>query len=66
MRAGAVHRLGVATADAKLQLEALQNGEADFSTVDSLTAAPARAIGTPRVRKLTGNDAGPERRQAAG
>ncbi|MGZ8360766.1 MAG: aminotransferase class I/II-fold pyridoxal phosphate-dependent enzyme [Allosphingosinicella sp.] len=49
----AVHRLGVATADAKLQLEALQNGDADFSSIDAITAQPARQIGSVRVRKLT-------------
>jgi glycine C-acetyltransferase len=62
-----VHRLGVATADAQLQLEALQEGKVDFATVDTLSAA--RRISTPRVRRLTGSDepqpvAAP--RQAAG
>jgi glycine C-acetyltransferase len=39
----AVHRLGTATSDAKLQLEALQNGEVDFTTVDTI-AAPAHPV----------------------
>ena len=34
----AVHRLGVARSDATLQLEALENGTADFSTIDALIA----------------------------
>lgn len=33
-----VHRLGVARADAVVQLEALENGTADFSTIDALAA----------------------------
>jgi glycine C-acetyltransferase len=38
-----VHRLGVARGDAVLQLEALQDGSADFATIDAITAKPKRA-----------------------
>src|SRR3546814_3030523 len=34
-----VHRLGVARADAVIQLEALENGTADFSSIDALAAS---------------------------
>jgi 7-keto-8-aminopelargonate synthetase-like enzyme len=37
-----VHRLGVARGDAVLQLEALQDGSADFTTIDAITAKPKR------------------------
>ncbi|MEA1015235.1 aminotransferase class I/II-fold pyridoxal phosphate-dependent enzyme [Sphingomonas sp. LY54] len=37
-----VHRLGVARGDAGLQLEALQNGTADFTTIDAIAAKPKR------------------------
>jgi glycine C-acetyltransferase len=47
-----VHRLGIATGDAQLQLEALQSGEVDFSTVDTIAAPAHRAASGGRSYAL--------------
>jgi glycine C-acetyltransferase len=46
-----VHRLGVARADAAIQLEALENGSADFAAIDALAAQHRKPghVGAARV-----------------
>lgn len=44
-----VHRLGIAASDATLQLEALEKGDAEFSTIDDVIAAAAKASSGGRV-----------------
>jgi glycine C-acetyltransferase len=46
-----VHRLGVARADAAVQLEALENGSTDFAGIDALAAQHRKAghVGAARV-----------------
>lgn len=46
----AVHRLGVARTEATAQLEALETGAADFSTIDALVAEQTKPAHSAKVR----------------